>query len=111
MDSIERLVYLVDLKNQVNNKRRRFFKMTVHPNIAIHDRYYAIERYELAKKEMKAMTEVISRVKKSLGARFQWNGGGMVTDIHLPDQPSINYVFFKKYINSYKAERILLGSL
>lgn len=97
MATIAELVYWVELKNEINRRRRRFYSIMTggkpkegldvfnHAKRVVSevDAKQGREGYEKAKAEMKQLTPTITKLKRELLAELSWNGGGMIVAIHL----------------------------
>jgi hypothetical protein len=107
------LAYLVTIKNGINNKRRRFYKIKQAGNeYNYHDspgkpfvehkfltKAFATEMYAKAKEEAKSMTPLIKKVMKEAGARVIWaQGGPYAIGIETSDKC---YYFHKYHFNSW----------
>jgi hypothetical protein len=126
--ALQHLAHLVQVKNDLNRKRRRFYYIANprdhikleytssgpcyrHTKGQVHYAYSkmeAIEGYENAKREMKAMTPLMREVRLSTGARLCWTDGGSICAIECGDEkyylPEI-----ARMADLYKADHILLG--
>lgn len=119
---LERLVYLICLKNGVNRKRRRFWYYWMG-NVAWNhidrkwqpkgkpkhiSRNQAHVGYCKAKVEMKTFTPEIRRLCKSLNVKMRWNAGGMIESIVWDGKVQISYEEFYRYFDSYLIHEIVL---
>ena len=107
--SLQRLIYLCHLKNELNRKRRRFYyiwsylaghsyqadktKHRSHKSFTIKS---ARAGYVKARENMKAMTAEMRRMRVEVGARFVWNDGGLISAIEF-DGRRISQKHFKKF--------------
>lgn len=105
--SLDKLIFLVNEKNDVNRRRRRF-GYHARKSTTIREMAKNWTSYCDAQDEMKTMTPTISALRKELGAKLVWNNGGMITSIYTNDM-HIHYKEYKRYVMSYLAERELLG--
>ncbi len=120
MSSVEKLVFLVNMKNDLNRKRRRFYYYKRRDPIYKDRKPSHIssqegeDGYQLAKREMKAMTAEIRALRMELGARFVWDDNGRVAAIRFKanskiDMKGIYARDFKRWVDAYLVEGILLG--
>jgi len=119
---IQYLAHLVQIKNDLNRKRRRFYHLA-NPS-ARNDRQrqygtrslphksfsreYAKEMYKLAKLEMKAMTPEMRRARKEINASLTWTSHGAIGYIIYNDQ---RYTMREvaRFAELWRADAILLG--
>ena len=125
---IQRLCHLVQVKNDLNRKRRRFYEIA-HPRSTrlpgrgpryeykdgqIHFAYSkmeAIKGYEQTKLQMKAMTAEMRTLRKDIGAELRWTDGGAISHIfYQGDHIKAGSDFFNQMIELYHADGILLGA-
>ena len=132
------LMHLVQTKNDLNRKRRRFYSIMSGNKcyIRLHEKDKRYEKsrdwanyghhivvvdfhpafskvdakrgYEQAKKDMKAMTKHMKEVRKALGAKYFWDWRGAIAGVRYEG----NYYNEKQiavYAMKYRAESILLG--
>jgi len=131
MNGLFYLAHLVQTKNDLNRKRRRFWNLAF-----VKRRFYwevprtsnsgsriackevklpkaytyesAKQGYKQAKLEMKEMTQQMREVRKEIGARFHWDANGAINSIELD-----NKRYYKQEITRlaecYLADAILLG--
>jgi len=126
--ALQRLAHLVQIKNELNRKRRRFYYIAnprnhtklqhassgpwyKHAKAQIHYAYSkmeAIAGYENAKRKMKAMTPLMREVRLSTGARLCWTDGGSICAIDCGDK-RYHLGEIARMAELYEADRILLG--
>lgn len=116
MDGLQRLIYLCQIKNDLNRKRRRFYYITYKPGSKVpfgmtHSEWmhYKSNGYEQAKKDMKAMTRDMRKMRVDCGVRFIWNDGGLIEAIELGSGRRIKQTTFKKYYEAEVFEMELFG--
>lgn len=106
--SIAYLAALVHKKNTINLRRRRFWNLAfgnyywttiIEPDVGVPGQYkkielcipkcyskdYLVAGYEQAKRDMKALTKEMRRVRKELGASFTWDESGNIYEIRFED--------------------------
>jgi len=124
---IQYLCYLVQTKNDLNRKRRRFYSIlnvrtkylgqdangkVMIADYAMHMAYtreIAEAGYVQAQAAMKAMTPEIRKARKEINARFRWAfGGWYVKNIKCGEQ-TFDALDIAKLAELYKADAILLG--
>ena len=117
MYQLQRLMALVYIKNQLNNKRRRFYKLirgtksdsSNYPKInSTLTLEFCKEQYEKAKQDMKAMRRSIHLARKASGARTTRGEGGQYKSIvHLGRIYSMREIEFHYF--QMQADLIILG--
>ena len=124
--SLQRLIYLCHVKNELNRKRRRFYnvmsgnigKLTPCPptNFALYwrerktnhiSKAEATEGYEIAKRDMKAMTYEMRQLRIALNVYIAWGTGGQITAVHNGSQP-IPAKEFEKHHDDEVFETVVL---
>lgn len=108
--SLYQLIYLVEKKNEVNRRRRRFWHRIQDARksgdkLAV---AFAVNGYLEARKEKRSMTRPISNIRRELKAKIVWNAGGMMTHV-LYEGQRIHYKEFKKYAQHFIADQVILG--
>mgnify|MGYP001764138597 CR=1 FL=1 len=94
--SIAYACYLVNKKNELNKKRRRFYNLIRQSYFANRDSYYKhgdlkfyTDKYEECKMEMRRMTKEMSGLRKKLDISYCWNAGGSITHIYIKHSKSL----------------------
>lgn len=121
-NSLQYLIYLCQVKNDLNRKRRRFYYyMSVQEPVWNKDfqrwertfeapKHISYEEaklgYKLAKTQMKAMTYEMRQLRLSNGVKFMWNSSGAISWVGLSNGEGIDSQFFKSYYNSEIFESI-----
>lgn len=117
--SLQKLIYLCHVKNELNRRRRRFYYYqsptswyAKHTKFGTAGQPYtkeqAIAGYEKAKKDMKALTSEMRALRMSLdNVRIFWGSCGQITAVHRGSQ-RIHADEFKKYYNDEIFERDVL---
>lgn len=108
MKGLEKLIYLIHKKNDVNRKRRRFYRLMNQKYLSYREQAEYMVGYCKAQDEMKAMTPAIRELKRELGARIEWNAGGMQRSVRIGDK-TIHYSSFQRISDMYETDCILLG--
>lgn len=130
MNGLFYLAHLVQTKNDLNRKRRRFWNLAFNTHRYYQQRYVdgsrgnfrcvevklpkaftkatAQQGYILAKMEMKAMTALMRKTRKEFDARFEWSDHGAIRAIHLCGK-RYNEAEIAKLAECYNADKILLG--
>lgn len=120
--SIQYLAHLVQTKNALNRKRRRFYASMSEPRLRrrsnntnyrsgplrVYTKKEAMLGYRNAQAEMKAMTKHMRAVRTELNAKFEWSDGGSITTICLEGK-RYSEKEMASLAASYKADAILLG--
>lgn len=96
-NTLQRLVYLCHLKNELNRRRRRFYYHTYNGSSDFMSEYEARTGYKKAQLEMKNLTPEIKRICKELGAKLKWNCGGLIWGINIGYERFIFHEKFKQY--------------
>lgn len=121
LDSLQRLIYLCQIKNDLNRKRRRFYyylraglerrrvgfenrPVKKHIDVA-----FATKGYRQAQKDMKAMTQEMRKMRIDCGVRFIWNDGGLIEAIQTGGGKRLSQKMFKKYYEAEIFEMELFG--
>lgn len=112
-DGLQRLLYLCQIKNDLNRKRRRFYYIwsdlaglayRPKPGVRKH-KSFTVESarigYIKAQTAMKSMTRDMRKMRVDCGVRFIWNDGGLISAIELGSGKRIEQKSFKRY---YEAE-------
>ena len=92
IDGLQRLIYLCQIKNDLNRKRRRFYYLQgdkAFPN--------AFKSYRKCQTEMKAMTQGMRKMRVEMGVRFIWSNGGLINAIELANGERLKQRSFKRY--------------
>lgn len=111
---IELLCHLVQTKNDINRKRRRFYAMirsNTYGESNPHKSYTvdsAREGYIKAKAEMRAMTPAIKLACKEINAHLVWSDHGAIDCIDIGNL-TLRPWQIKEYAELYQADEILLG--
>jgi hypothetical protein len=131
------LAYLVSIKNTLNRKRRRFYRL-INPQTTgkygwddkkkmnvyfrervpkIYTKAFVTHMYRNAQKEMRAVTPLMRQVRKEAGAKIMWGSSGNIIGIKTSEK---KYLVYKPYyptgytpmqqlIDMYHVDAILLG--
>lgn len=126
-NSLQYLIYLCQVKNDLNRKRRRFYYyMNVQEPIwnkdfqrwertfeaPKHISYEEAKRgYKLAQTQMKAMTSEMRQIRLVNGVKFIWTNHGAIGHIALSNGEGIDQRFFKNYYDYEVFEQIVFGSI
>jgi len=112
--NINELIMLVQKKNDLNRRRRRFYyrmseeyiksQYPTHKQKAFH-----LNGYIKAQNDMKAMTKMMRKARTEIDAKFVWNDGGMISDV-IYQEKYINHSEYKRYVDAHCVETILLRS-
>ncbi len=115
--NIQRLIYLCQIKNDLNRKRRRFYYYMSHYDRRVWNsdtnEYISIEApvkhitlwhakrgYRKAQRDMKAMTKEMRAMRLDMGARIIWGESGNIIAIEYQGG-RLHAGLFKRY---YEAE-------
>ncbi|CAM6003868.1 unnamed protein product [Sphagnum balticum] len=119
---IQRLAHLVQTKNDLNRKRRRFYAL-LYPrhkrelmsgHYIREDMHFAYSKmeaaagYRKAKEDMKAMTAEMKEARKELNAKFIWSDHGAISAIVCGDH-RYSPEEIARLAELYNADAILLG--
>ncbi len=125
---IQYLAHLVQIKNDLNRKRRRLYHLAwptakykvkeyniwetqVEIKPKRHKTFtktYAKKMYKLTQLEMKAMTAEMSRARKEINARLVWTSHGAISAIECGEQ-RYDIKIIARLAELYKADAIFLG--
>ena len=108
-NSLQRLIYLCHLKNELNRRRRRFYYHTYNGQSSFMSEYEARRGYRKAQSDMKQLTPEIRKICKELGAKLEWNVGGLICRIHVAGERFIHHKKFKQYYDSELFEMEVFG--
>jgi hypothetical protein len=120
MSGLYYLAYLVQTKNDLNRKRRRFYvlkqrkcswaynnsRKKPHKSFPF---WYAEKMYTQSQDEMKAMTPEMRRVRVEIRAKFVWGSGGEIQYIKL-DNKCYYPNDIRRLADCYLADEVLLGN-
>ena len=126
--ALQHLAHLVQVKNELNRKRRRFYcinnnfkridvSVTTTPSYRWEYKYvkhkaftrtFAKKQYKLAQKQMKEMTAKMKELKKHCGAKLVWGGSGNIKAIRVGDD-WYELKDIARQAELYTVDRILLG--
>ncbi len=122
--ALERLIYLVSLKNDINKRRRRFYTIgnppkewkdgkyvNKHKSKPIMSKKEADKRYKEAQAEMKTYTKEIRSLCKLVGAHLTWDGSGGVSTVTVDVEGTQLRIYrkqFQEYVDMYKFDEIML---
>ena len=105
LDNIQKLIYLCQIKNDLNRKRRRFYYLQgdkAFPN--------AFKSYRKCQTEMKAMTQGMRKMRIEMGVKFIWSDGGLIAAIMFVNGFGWKQTGFKKYYLAEVFEMELFSS-
>lgn len=108
MDSLQTLIAMCQMKNDLNRKRRRCWYWMHNNKASSWSRDEDSEAHRETQAQMKAMTPVMRKMRVALGVSLCWNQGGMISYV-LIDGKYIHHKDFKKYYNNEMFEQIVLG--
>ena len=122
MNGLFYLAHLVQTKNNLNRKRRRFWNLAftrqrfstfsaswIEVKLPKAFTYKMAEQgYKLAKVEMKDMTKHMRATREEIDARFEWTCGSAISAILL-DGKRYSEKEIAKLAECYLADKILLG--
>ena len=114
---IQYLCHLVQTKNDLNRRRRRFYSI-VNPRYELKDKpmrkvyhehpEFAEKMYKQPQKEMKAMTATMRAARKELNAWFKWGYSHNILWIDIGES-RYDVDQIARLAELYKADAILLG--
>ena len=106
---INELIVMVQKKNDLNRKRRRFYYLKTNIKATSpEDRQMYEEGYWQAQKAMRAMTASMREARTQIDANFYWDSSGMIEAIKYQGE-RIEHRDYKRYIDAHYIETILLG--
>lgn len=117
--SLQKLIYLCYVKNELNRRRRRFYYYgsptswySQHTKFGNAGKPYTKEQakagYEKAKQDMKALTAEMREIRMSIpNTRIHWGSGGQIISVH-HGSTRILAKDFKKYFLNEEFERLVL---
>lgn len=107
-NSLQRLIYLCHLKNELNRRRRRFYYHTYNGSSEFMSEYQARRGYKKAQSDMKLLTPEIKRLCKEHQAKIEWNCGGLIASLMLREY-WIDQKSFKKFYDAELFEMEVFG--
>ena len=120
---LQHLAHLVQIKNELNRKRRRFYHLyhdeirctkaggAIYYKRKTHKSFsykYARAMYNKTKQEMKSMTQEMRETRKLIDASLVWSSWGEILAIRHGDH-WYRRLEIEFLAEQYKADKILLG--
>lgn len=124
--ALQRLAHLIQVKNELNRKRRRFYCIANNRVLVDYDDHhhmsykwkyvkhksftkkFANTQYRLIQQQMKSMTPEMRELRKQCGASIIWGCSGNIQGIKISDKRYLlDHV--SRLAELYHADKILLG--